>query len=78
MRTISKPRGLPAAPSCPHCHGRASKRVRAFPITVSCDRGHIWHTCQIHRSTVLGRPSQDSGCTCHSSGAFGRPIIGQE
>lgn len=67
MRTQRKPvnsgKLLPAQ-GCPLCRGLAVKKVRAPIPTSMCSSGHIWHTCQSHKTTVLGYPDRGVDCTC--------------
>ena len=65
--------GRPIHPTevCPTCMAPAllCERCRCNRFCIQCRNSHEWHTCIVHKKSVVGnghdRPSKD-GCTCEA------------
>ena len=55
------------ADKCPICGEKIVASCKCFRHDCQCINGHWWHTCLVHKKTVLG-PSDHSKasdvCTC--------------
>jgi len=52
---------------CPECGGKAARRCRCFRADSTCENGHKWHRCVIHKVIVSGHSNHGSNmlaCTC--------------
>lgn len=61
-------------PICMLCRGRAVKALtRLGQGSVCCEKGHIWHTCPVHGSIVLGKPAhREDRCSCNQPNIYDR------
>ena len=56
---------------CPTCGAKFSSQCRCFRSDRTCPNGHHWHTCLVHKTTVVGKSDHskpDTYCTCNGAG----------